>query len=163
MGFLKIQFVAKYQKHFRDFENFPKKTNFEQSHSAKKCKRGDPFGFINIHSAAKNESFDAIKKNFEKKFIVPTKIEVKNIKIAKGGSLVCFQGSGRRFCFGRGSDVSSIFWTRIVQVEQMNNKTGTSQVGTISKAQIKSKGDPLETKKSRKSRTVPKKIERGTL
>ena len=23
------------------------------SHSAEKCKRGDPFGFINIHSAAK--------------------------------------------------------------------------------------------------------------
>ena len=32
----------------------------------------------------------------------------------------CFRGSGRRFCFGRGSDVSSEFWTSVVQVEQMN-------------------------------------------
>ena len=29
------------------------------------------------------------------------------------------------------------------------NKTGTSQVGAISKAQMKSKGDPSETKKIR--------------
>ena len=44
----------------------------------------------------------------------------------KGGSAVCFRGSGRRcFCFGRGSGVSSMFWTSVVQVdvvEQMNNK-----------------------------------------
>ena len=35
-----------------------------------------------------------------------------------------FRGSGRRcFCFGRGSGVSSMFWTSVVQVddvEQMN-------------------------------------------
>ena len=40
------------------------------------------------------------------------------------------------------------------------NKTGTSQVGAISKAQIKSKGDPLEAKKIRekvaKCREQPK-------
>ena len=95
---------------------------------------------------------------------MPKKIEVKNTKIAKGESLVCFQGSGRRFCFGRGSDVSSIFWTCIVQVEQMNNKTETSQVGAISKVQIKSKGDPLETKKfKKKSHSAEKKLKGGTV
>ena len=44
------------------------------------------------------------------------------------------------------------------------NKTGTSQVGAISKAQIKSKGDPLETRKfSKKSHRVPEKNRKGTL
>ena len=42
----------------------------------------------------------------------------------------------------------------------IRNKTGTSQVGAISKAQIKSKGDPLETKKFEKSHSAEK-IERG--
>ena len=39
--------------------------------------------------------------------------------------VLCFRGSGRRcFCFGRGSGVSSMFWTSVVQVdvEQMNKK-----------------------------------------
>ena len=35
---------------------------------------------------------------------------------------VSFRCSGRRVCFGRGPDVSSIFWTSVVQVEQMNKK-----------------------------------------
>ena len=47
-------------------------------------------------------------KNFSKKVsLCRQKIKVKNTKIATGGSLVCFRASGRRFCFGRGSDVSS--------------------------------------------------------
>ena len=50
------------------------------------------------------------------------KIEVKNTKTAKGGSFVCFRGSRRRFSFGRGSDVSSMFRTCVVEVEQMNKK-----------------------------------------
>ena len=50
------------------------------------------------------------------------KIYVKNTKIAKGGILSMFRGSGRRFCFGRGFDVSSMFWTSVVQIEQMNKK-----------------------------------------
>ena len=53
---------------------------------------------------------------------MPEKIEVENNKVAKGGSLVYFLGCGRRFCFGRGSDVSSMLWTSVVQVEQMNNE-----------------------------------------
>ena len=53
---------------------------------------------------------------------MPKIILVKNTKIAKGGSLVCFRGSARRFCFGRGSDVSRMFWICLVQVEQMNKK-----------------------------------------
>ena len=39
-------------------------------------------------------------------------------------SLVRFRGSGRRFCFGRGSDISSMFWTCVDQVKQMNKKSG---------------------------------------
>ena len=43
-----------------------------------------------------------------------------------------------------------------------NEQDGKSQVGALSKAQIKSEGDPLETKKIRKkSRTVPKKHRKG--
>ena len=60
-------------------------------------------------------------KKVQKSRKVPKKIRVKN---TKGGSLVCFRGSGRRcFCFGRGFGVSSMFWTSVVQgdvVEQMN-------------------------------------------
>ena len=45
----------------------------------------------------------------QKSRIVPNKIRVKNTK----GGVLCFRGSGRRcFCFGRGSDVSSMFWTK---------------------------------------------------
>ena len=36
---------------------------------------------------------------------------------------MCFRCFGRRFCFGQGSDVSSMFRTSVVQVvEQMNKK-----------------------------------------
>ena len=41
------------------------------------------------------------------------------------------------------------------------NKTGTSQVGAITKAQIKSKGGPFGDKKIRESHTVPKKPKGG--
>ena len=44
----------------------------------------------------------------------------------------------------------------------MLNKTGASQIGAISKAQIKSKGDPLETKKlDKKSHSAGKKPKGG--
>ena len=77
--------------------------------------------FIVLQNIAKNKTkwrpFGAIQK-----------IRVKN---TKGGSLVCFRGSGRRcFCFGRGSGVSSMFWTSVVQVddvEQMNKKVDRSR------------------------------------
>ena len=42
------------------------------SHSAEKCKRGDPLGFINIYSVAKyqktrkGDSFDTLKKFLKK-------------------------------------------------------------------------------------------------
>ena len=42
---------------------------------------------------------------------------------------LCFRGSGRQcFCFGRGSGVSSMFWTAVIQidVEQMNTKVDRS-------------------------------------
>ena len=76
-------------------------------------------GFLNIHSVAKYQTiqgrlFGAIKKFSKNSLIKPKKSKLKT-KIAKGGSLVSFRGSGRRFCFGRGSDVPSMFWTCIVQ------------------------------------------------
>ena len=62
-------------------------------------------------------------EKFQKSRIVPKKVPVKN---TKQGSLVCFLSSGSRcFCFGRGSGVSSMFSTSIVQVddvEEMNKK-----------------------------------------
>ena len=57
--------------------------------------------------------FNAIKKQ------VPKKKQFKNTNIAK---ILCFRDSGRRFCFGRGFDVYSMFWICVVQVEQMNKK-----------------------------------------
>ena len=57
------------------------------SHSAKKCKRGDPLGFINIYSVAKykktrkGDSFETLKK-FRKKVAQCRK------KIEKGDPLV---------------------------------------------------------------------------
>ena len=52
-------------------------------------------------------------KFLEKKSHGAEKLQV---KIAKGGLLVCFRGSGRHFCFERDSDISSMFWTSVVQV-----------------------------------------------
>ena len=74
--------------------------------------------------------FGAIQ-NLLKKSHMPKKIQMKNTKIAKGRSLVCFRGSGRRFCFGRSSDVSSMFWICVVQVEQMNKKSGPFSVMSV--------------------------------
>ena len=47
------------------------------------------------------------------------------------GGILCFRGSGRLFFyFGRGSGASSMFWTSVVQVddvEQMNKKLDRSR------------------------------------
>ena len=63
-GFLKIQFVAKYQENWRAdplgtlkkienfFEVFEKMRTLKQSHSAK-LERGDPLGFLKLQFAAK--------------------------------------------------------------------------------------------------------------
>ena len=68
-------------------------------------------------------------KKLQKKSDSVEKIRVKNTKGEKHHNIgvkniLCFRGSGRRcFCFGRGSGVSSMFWTSVVQVddvEQMN-------------------------------------------
>ena len=79
LGFLKIQFAAKYQKKLKrdpleTLKSCRKKTNkdhFEQSHSDEKCRRG-ALGFFNIHSGAKylkNMKGGPFgdKKNFKKK------------------------------------------------------------------------------------------------
>ena len=60
------------------------------SHSAEKCKRGDPFGFINIHSVAKygknskGGPFETLK-NFSKKV-------AQCQKKSKGGTLLVPSG-----------------------------------------------------------------------
>ena len=35
-----------------------------------------------------------------------------------------FRGSERQFCFEWGSDVSNMFWTRVVEFEQINKQDG---------------------------------------
>ena len=74
----------------------------------------------------KGRPFGEIRKT-KKSRKVPKKIQVKNTK----GGFLCFRGSGRRcFCFGRGSGVSSMFWTSAVKVddvEQMNKKVDRSR------------------------------------
>ena len=65
---------------------------------------------------------------------MPKKIRVKDIK---GEFLVCFRDSGHRcFCFGRGSGVSSMFCTPVVQVdvvEQMNKKVDLTRLKIFKK------------------------------
>ena len=65
-------------------------------------------------------------KKLQKNRIVPKKIRLK-----KRGGILCYRCSGRRcFCRGRGSDVSSMRWTSVVQVddvEQMNKKVDRSR------------------------------------
>ena len=93
-------------------KNFIENDIFEQRHSAEKCKRGTLWDFLTSIvlqkiQANEGETLWCNPKNSKKSHIVPKKIRVKN---TKGGSLVCFLGSGRRcFCFGRGSGISSMF------------------------------------------------------
>ena len=106
---------------------------FEQCHSAEKCKRGDPLQFFwpplccKISKQMKGDPLVQPKKNFKKSRIVPKKSG------AKVGSLVCFRGCGRLFCF------FFSFWTRFwgwscwglkllrfEVVEQMNKKVDLS-------------------------------------
>ena len=85
---------------FGDMKKFPKKIFieiFEHCHSAEKCKRGTLCDFLTsivLQNIETNEGgpFGAIQK-VSKSLIVPKKSG------AMGGSLVCFRGSGRLFCF----------------------------------------------------------------
>ena len=66
------------------------------------------------------------KKVQKKSRIVPKKIRVKNTK----GSPMCLRFWTSIFFFGRGSGVSSMFWTSVVgvdDVEQMNKKVDRSR------------------------------------
>ena len=78
---------------------------------------GDPLEFINIYSVANYQKMkgDSLiqRKKFEKSLIVEKTSKLKTLS---------FSGYGRRFYFGGGSDVSSMFWTCVVQVAQMNKK-----------------------------------------
>ena len=78
---------------------------FEQCHSAEKCKRGTLCEFLTsivLQNIETNEggTLWCNPKNFKKSRIVPKKSG------AKVGSLVCFRGCGRLFCF------FFSFWTR---------------------------------------------------
>ena len=84
---------------------------FEQCHSAEKCKRGTLCDFLTsivLQNIETNEGrpFGAIQKISKKSLIVPKKSG------AKVGSLVCFRGCGRLFCFsfrfGRASEVGVV-------------------------------------------------------
>ena len=125
--------------HVHDNKNFRKKTkngNLEQSHSAKNVKDWTLWDLTfccNISKKYKGP-FGAIK-NFSKKCSETKKNKVKDIKIAKGGYLVCFRGSGRRFCFERGFNVYSMFWTCLVQVEQINKKVNLARIKNCPQSQ----------------------------
>ena len=84
-------------------------------------------------------------KNFRKKDSAEK--NVRNINIAKGGSLVCFRSSGRRFCFGRGSDVSSMFWACVVQVEQTNKNVDLTRIKKLHSVRVRHFSRKAPTKK----------------
>ena len=88
---------------------------------------------------------------FEKIRIAPIKSKVKTPtwEIVKGGSIVRFRGSGRRFCFGRGSDISSMFWTSVVQVEQMNNNVDLTRLKTLPTVRVGHFSSKAPTEKSK--------------
>ena len=80
LRFFNIHSVAKFQKIEARLEKFCKKKtkneNFQQSHSAEKSERRDPFGFFNIRSVAKYQKmkggiFGDMKKKLRKKVTKP--------------------------------------------------------------------------------------------
>ena len=89
---------------------------------------------FNIYCVAKyrnkrrEDPFVESEKLQKKVALCRKKIRVKNTK----GGILCFRGSVRRsICFGRGSGISSMFWTSGVQVEdvkQMNKKVDRSRL-----------------------------------
>ena len=98
---------------------------FEQCHSAEICKSGDPLEFFDIHCVAKYK-------------------KVEGETLWRNPKSFC---SGHRcFCCGRGSGVSSMLWTSVVQVddvEQMNKKvdrsrrTDEKKLATVRKRRLK--------------------------
>ena len=49
------------------------------------------------------------------------------------------RGSGRQFCFGRSCDVSSMFWTSVVQVEQKVDHTRLKKLSAVRVGHFSSK------------------------
>ena len=89
--------------------------SFFMKNLQKTCsKKVDQLGFFYSHSVAKSQKNWKgtfwCNLNIIEKVSECQKIWLKNTKISKAGSLVCFRRPGRRFCSGRGSDLSSIFW-----------------------------------------------------
>ena len=120
-------------------------------------KRGDPLGFINIHSVAKyqktrrGDSFETLK-NFRKKFrTVPKKIERGDPLVSSGfvGYVKKVKNERGTFCtkfplawLGLSNLISFCkkWYIRdelcgLTKKKEKKNKTGTSKVGAISKAQ----------------------------
>ena len=93
--------------------------------------KGDPLGVFDIHCVPKFRN-----KRRGDPLVESKKVQKKSHSAEKNPSekhqrVLCFRGSERRcFCFGRGSGVSSMFWTSVVQVddvEQMNKKVDRSR------------------------------------
>ena len=107
------------------------KWDFWTVSQCRKMLKGGPFGIFwhplccKIFEQTKGRPFGGIQKTSKKSGECRKKSEWKTPKV------LCFWGSGRRCsCFGRGSGVSSIFWTSVVQVddvEQMNKKVDRSR------------------------------------
>ena len=85
-------------------------------------------GFFDIHCVAKYRNKRRGDPLMESKKV--TSCRKKSSEKHQGG-ILCFRGSGRRcFCFGQVSGVSSMFWTSVVQVddvEQMIKKVDRSR------------------------------------
>ena len=129
-------------------EPFGDKTNFRKkiSQCRKKTERGDPLGFSNIHSVAKqqkNEGGPFEEKNFPEKSLAVPK------KNGKGGPLVspgmvCYAGKKEKPFWFSSLDQIVQFGAIIIcrtfknyfgQFVWIENKPGPAQVGAISKAQ----------------------------
>ena len=99
----------------------------------RKFRKGDPLVFFNIHSVGKYRNKRRGDPLVESKKLSRKKSHTaeKNPSEKHQGGILCIRSSGRRrFCFGRVSGVSSMFWTSVVQVddvEQMNKKVDRSR------------------------------------
>ena len=115
-----------------DFKRFPKKKFeiFEQCHSAKKFKRGILWDFlssIKLQNIETNEgeTFWCNPKNFKKKSHSAEKNPSEKHQKGILSVFSVFEVRDVGFCFARGSGVSRMFCTAVVQVEvveQMNKK-----------------------------------------
>ena len=142
---------------FGDIKNFSQKNeneNFEQCHSAEKCKRGTLSGFLNINSVAKNEEgalwFNPkISKN---SLIVPRITRRERLKSAP------YLRLKNRKKISKCQVFSSTVHTKPKSLTELARPSGFFAIHSVAKNQ-KHEAGPFEDNKhiSKKSLTMPKK------